>query len=204
MTKTIQVLTTEERHAILASMIPTHEQGTKRFKMIRNRTMVMLMLETGVRVGELCQLTAEDLYFQAKPVLQIIIRAEIAKNGNERQIPVSTLLSLTLTEYWKCCKSYFEHVLDWPAFFHPSRHTPLTPRQVERIVRAAALKAIGREAHPHMLRHTFATRMMRVAPPSVVQDLLGHKNPETTMIYTHPNDADLRDAVTKAEDVTGI
>ncbi|GAH96402.1 unnamed protein product, partial [marine sediment metagenome] len=52
-----------------------------------------------------------------------------------------------------------------------------------------------REIHPHILRHTFATRLMSKTSMRVVQELLGHKNLSSTQIYTHPNNADLQEAI---------
>jgi integrase/recombinase XerC len=46
-----------------------------------------------------------------------------------------------------------------------------------------------------MLRHTFATNLMRTTNARVVQQLLGHKNLSSTQIYTHPNQQDLKKAI---------
>jgi site-specific recombinase XerD len=200
----IEILSTEERHALLASMVPKNESPERAFKQLRNRTMVMVMLETGLRVSELCGLAASDLYFAEKPVLQLVVRPEIAKNKSERTIPVSTLLSVTLAEWWRCAKPAYLTNPIAPAFQTLPNGHRITPRQVERIVRAVGIQVIGRDIHPHILRHTFATRLMRITNARVVQELLGHKHLTTTQIYTHPNSTDLRQAVNKIEDVTAI
>jgi len=41
--------------------------------------------------------------------------------------------------------------------------------------------------HPHTLRHTFATKLLEKSNIRVVQQVLGHKNLQSTMIYTHPS-----------------
>jgi site-specific recombinase XerD len=53
------------------------------------------------------------------------------------------------------------------------------------------------EVTPHVLRHTFATRMLREADVDLVtvSKLLGHSDVTTTAIYTQPNEADLAEAV---------
>jgi len=72
---------------------------------------------------------------------------------------------------------------------------PITTRQVERIIKHAAIASIGRPANPHMLRHTFATKLMRITNVRVVQELLGHRNLSSTQIYTHPNQDDFAAAI---------
>jgi len=59
------------------------------------------------------------------------------------------------------------------------------------------MKALGFKVHPHMLRHTFGTNLLRVSDIRVVQSLLGHASISTTQIYTHPNTADQKKAIDK-------
>ncbi|GAH51596.1 unnamed protein product, partial [marine sediment metagenome] len=65
----------------------------------------------------------------------------------------------------------------------------------ERITRNAAMKSLGRPVHPHVLRHTFASRLMRTTNSRVVQELLGHQHMSTTQIYMHPNQEDKKKAI---------
>lgn len=54
------------------------------------------------------------------------------------------------------------------------------------LVRAAKAAGLGRRVHPHMLRHSYATELLRMGYDiRTVQDLLGHSDVTTTMIYTH-------------------
>ena len=63
----------------------------------------------------------------------------------------------------------------------------MSPRSIEEILKKAAKKAkIQKRVHPHALRHSFATHLIENKYSICdVQSLLGHKSPETTMIYVH-------------------
>ena len=194
--KTINI---EQIHALLDALL-CHAGTKKQFRRgIRNYTMACIMLEAGLRVGEIVQLRKSDLWFNSRPVMSIIIRPEIAKNKKEREIPVSTKLSDAITQmynsYW-CNDTQFNYHF---AFWQNNSSIPLTTRQVERVITATAEKAIGRPVNPHMLRHTFADRLRKVTDLRTVQELLGHSRITSTQIYTHPNGEDKRNAINGLE-----
>jgi len=187
MSRVIHVLTTEQRHALLAEFFPTSPtcKGFRRKLLLYTGSLVML--ETGLRIGELVKLRFRDLFCNSQPVKSIIVSAEIAKNHKIREIPVSTILYDALFELGRYFDtSSFDFVFPWSI------------RSFQRSIRAAGLKCCSIVVTPHTLRHTFATRLMRATNARVVQQLLGHSNISTTQIYTHPNDLDLRKAIDSA------
>jgi integrase/recombinase XerC len=161
----------------------------------RNLCMAIVMLETGLRVAELCGLIISDLWFAGQPVDTLVVRKKIAKNNKERHIPISVKLSETIklmeSDLWpgfsQSCPSY--------AFFGKLPNKPLTTRTVERIILEAGKNACNREVTPHMLRHTFASKMMKKTNARVVQSLLGHDSLQSTQIYMHPDMDDLKKAI---------
>lgn len=196
-----KTLTVTECHQLLNALLCKDGTENQFRKGIRNYLMALLMLDAGLRVGEVVGLVASDLYYHGGPVNAVVLGVEQAEKGSERQVPTSTRLRdaiKTVYDYWwsdkptLCCSH---------AFFTTNEDFPLTTRQVERIIRKAALKCLGRPVHPHVLRHTFASRLMRKTNARVVQELLGHKNLSSTQIYTHPNGEDLKEAIVAIEDV---
>ena len=188
----------------MVEVLSKDEQATILFKALksspRNYAILMTMLQTGIRVGELVSLVFDDILIGGHFKNSLTVRAEISKSGKEREIPISKRLKDVLQDYitWYQTKNSTAKPDD-PLFQQTNRRQSLSARQVERIVAKLSKEAIGRKIHPHLLRHTFATNMMRVADIRIVQEILGHTNIASTQIYTHPNNVDLRVAVDNLE-----
>lgn len=200
MPSTPKTLNVTEQHQLLDALLCKDAPHKSFRKGIRNYLMGCLMLEAGLRVGEVVALQLSHLYFNCKPVETILLTPDITKNHKERSVPVSTRLKQALEEY------YNEHAwlqtspFSYPAFGHYHTNKAPTTRQVERIINAAGYKAFGRPVNPHLLRHTFASKLMRVTDMRTVQELLGHSHITSTQIYTHPNEDDKKKAINVMED----
>lgn len=190
-----RTLNVTEQHQLLDALL-NKDAPHKTFRRgVRNYLMACLMLEAGLRVGEVVKLRMSHLYFSGKPVQNLILSGDITKNHVERTIWVSTRLKQALKEYLNVY-IFIEHSTDAsPAFHRPDSELCITTRQVERIIDKAGMKAIGRPVNPHMLRHTFATKLMRVTDTKTVQELLGHSDMGSTQIYMHPNEQDKKNAI---------
>jgi len=194
-----QTLTVMESNRLLDELL--RDTGTIKQKAlgIRNYLMGLLMLDAGLRVGEVVKQQVDSLYFAAEPVQTLVLTKRMAKNHTPRTVPTSQRIRHAI-------ESMNNHI--WQkspcdncnvAFRNISTHQPITTRQVERIIRKASLASIGRPVHPHVLRHTFASRLMRTVNIRIVQELLGHKSISSTQIYTHPNQEDLKKAIGSLE-----
>jgi len=191
----LKVITEEECEKLLGYFKLHIKLKCKPHLNVRNLCLTKLLIETGLRVGELVQLVQLDLLVDNEPVHWLIVRPEIAKGNRRREIPLSTAARETIIflkdKLWSpCCCTPTDY-----AFWGGDPKTPLSTRQVERIIEAASMAILGYRIHPHTLRHTFATRILRTSNVRIVQKLLGHKNITTTQLYTHPNNQDLREAI---------
>lgn len=163
--------------------------------MPRNTLIVALMLDAGLRIGEVSQLVLSDIECAEAPVTSLVIRSEIAKSKHSRIIPVSTFLSDSILHFIDYLDTYSTKKKPnwvfnrWPSDNH------MTTRGMSLIIKRKGLACLNRPIHPHMLRHTFATRLMKVASIRVVQQLLGHKCLSSTQVYTHPDSVDLKNAI---------
>lgn len=195
MSKTIQTLTPEQSSKLVDLLILPTVHGAGSLHAERNLLICLLLLDAGLRVGELVRLIIGNVWFNNEPALSLEIRADTTKTRTARTIPITERTRLAILKYSKGRND--------PLFASPGRwlfetgdlQQHITTRQVERIIRTAGQAALGIRVHPHMLRHTFATRLMQKANIRIVQALLGHKSLQSTQIYTHPNNQDLKKAI---------
>jgi len=190
-----KTLNITEQHQLLDALLEKNAQYKSFRKGIRNYLIGCLMLEAGLRVGEVVSLRLSHLYFNRSPASSLVLTEDITKNHVERIVPISGRLRAALVEYLENSE-WLKSARSWELVFAsngPQRS--LTTRQVERVIRKAGMKALGRPVHPHMLRHTFATKLMRVTDMRTVQELLGHCKITSTEIYTHPNEDDKKKAI---------
>lgn len=167
----------------------------------RNWLIMRVFLLTGIRVAELVGLNFEDVYYQTEPKRLLLVRSDIAKGGKGREIPINEKLRTDLRGY------YSRRVVDvgtlghdpgMPLFTqHRSTSKRLTTRQVQRIVCMVGNLARIPKLHPHTLRHTFATSLLKQTNIRTIQAILGHTSLQSTQIYTHPNTDDMTLAVNK-------
>lgn len=197
--KQTPTLTTSDLERFLEYVRDNHRGSYERLRAQRNYMIVLLFADAGLRVGELVQLTQLDLWANDMAVSNLVMRAPITKTKTERIIPLSDRIRAAIGDMKE--NSWIrdpESTVFW-AFTSPDYFNHISVRQVQRFCKAAGKYSINREVNPHLLRHTFASRTMRVANIRVVQQLLGHKSLSSTQIYTHPNGDDLSRAIKNLE-----
>jgi integrase len=150
------------------------------------RPMVLLALNTGMRRGELFSLTWSAVDFEAGIVT---VRAESAKSGQTRPIPLNSEAMTVLTT-WRKRQGDAADGLVFPGK-DGARLTNIT-KSWAGVVKAAKLSKFNF----HDLRHSFASKLVeRGTDLNTVRELLGHSEIKTTLIYAHLGQGTLRAAV---------
>ena len=142
----------------------------------RDTAVVELLYGSGLRVSELCGLTAGSIDLNRRRV------TVVGKGDKERVVPLSEPATQALAT-WLTLRAMVPTRDDaGQALFPNQRGGPLTPRDVRRILDHRSVAP----THPHALRHTFATHLLDGgADLRAVQELLGHADLSTTQVYTH-------------------
>jgi len=164
----------------------------------RDWIMIDLALNTGLRNSELIALPIECIKSYETIVNILSLPGTIAKGGRPRDIPLRPDIRTHL-EFFLIWKADHGESLEPTDFLFVSKftHNKLSPRDFQRILNKISTKSIGRAIHPHVLRHTFATKLLSVSNLRIVQQVLGHVNLQTTQIYTHPSNDDVSAAMNK-------
>ena len=137
------------------------------------RLVVWTLLDTGLRVSEMCGITRENILWQ-QGCLRIKEKGgPFGKKTKARVVPASRRV-MTLFE----------------AYFALHDRWPLGKRAVQKLVKAVANRAgIAKDVTPHVLRHTWATLSLRKGVSlAALQRALGHDRLETTAIYLNLTD----------------
>lgn len=145
---------------------------------IRNLAVVATLLNTGVRVSELVSINREDLIIVED---EGEVRIRQGKGNKERTLPLNKEVRDILASYLETRKDKN------PALFLGSKGR-LGVRGVQYI-----LKKYG--IHPHQLRHTFITDLVRKHDLILVQFLSGHSSTDILSRYSKPSKEDLQSAV---------
>lgn len=188
-------LTPEESVALLAELVKHKNTDPSRRAALRNRLIALLMLDAGLRIGEVLKLQVDDLITEDEPVYRLTVRNEIAKRQSGRTVKVTEQLSRAIRAAWLLVWAPDKRDKTSLAFYTSKRQEAITPQVVQWILAKAGKKACHQHINPHMLRHTFATQLMRVTSLRVVQEMLGHQRISSTQIYTHPDQMDQDNAI---------
>lgn len=157
-------------------------------KDLRDKTMISMLYSSGLRISELVSLNRADIDFKTRQF------RVIGKGKKPRTAFYDRRTAALLKKYLMC---RFD---DKPELFinmySKNDTTRLTRSGFQPIIRHYALKAgLTKKVTAHILRHTFATRLVKKKVDiHKIKELLGHTYITTTQIYTHLENSDLKHA----------
>lgn len=157
------------------------------FKGIRNRLILMMFYETGVRRAELLGMTDANVDLVARQV------KVTGKRNKQRIVPFGDELEAEIRAYLDARKEALGSV-DFPTFFVGEKGEAMSKGRVAKIVKDnLSMVTTIKKRSPHVLRHSFATAMLNnSADLTSIQKLLGHESVATTEVYTHVSFEELK------------
>lgn len=159
----------------------------------RDKAILEVLYSTGLRVSELAKLDRDKIDLDRREF------GIVGKGGKARIVFLSARASEWVKRYLRSRRDNYK-----PLFIrHKGKTDPSTPddkmrlsvRSVQRMIKKYARKIkLPVEVTPHVIRHSFATDLLMAgADLRSVQEMLGHKNIQTTQIYTHVTHKHLKD-----------
>jgi integrase/recombinase XerD len=142
------------------------------------KLIIWILLDTGMRVSELCALNPTQILWQQKAIRVTGKGGPHGKKSKKRVIPMSRRVQTLLEHYFAINEKW-----------------PVGSRQVQKIVKKVANRTkLTQIVTPHVLRHTFATlALQKGISLAAVQKILGHDRLMTTAIYLNFTDAHVVD-----------
>ena len=149
------------------------------FQGVRDRLVLEMLYDTGIRRSELINIKMTDVDFELQHI------KVTGKRNKQRMIPFAERLREMMIKYLALREEFVNESNNW--FFVRKNEKPISPAIVYNIVRESltAIPMLAKRS-PHVLRHSFATSMLNDgAELSAVKELLGHSSLASTSIYTH-------------------
>jgi len=158
---------------------------------LRNRCVLQVMYEAGLRIGEVLALKSRDVVLDDKRIE--VVRG---KGGKSRTVYFRTDDLAILIDRWKSLRPKSDYLF-CTIRSAEGKGQPLSPTCFRITFKTYLVKAgLDQSITPHMLRHTCATEMLRRGVNlRVVQEALGHSWLSTTQVYTHVVNDDVRKAM---------
>lgn len=151
-------------------------------KTTEEKLIIWTLLDTGLRVSELCGLTPQHILWQQKAFRIQGKGGPYGKQTKKRVVPMSRRIQPLMEHYFALHDAWF-----------------VGSRQVQKIVKRIANTAhITQDVTPHVLRHTFATlALQKGISIAAIQKILGHDRLSTTAIYLNLTDTHIVEEYTQ-------
>ncbi len=171
--KPLEPLTEAEERRLLDAFQETNARGC------RSKALIMLMLDCGLRRGEVVSLTVHDVHL-AEGYLLVH-----GKGGKVRTVPFGYKTGWVVARYLELFRpTPLTPYID--AVFLDEQGSPMTANALKMVFERAKGKAGIPRLHPHLLRHTFGIRSQELGIPSLtLQQYMGHSDIRVTERYAH-------------------
>lgn len=196
----VPVFLTKEEALRLIQAVANTKQTMKSQSWLSQRDLAILLLflNTGMRVSELIQLNLNSLQVDDGTMRVIII----GKGDKERMLKLNRQAQSAIEAYLSVRPKIKEQALFLNKLKSRISRKAIT-EMISKYVRTANLPPKAASISPHKLRHTLATLLLKNGENlRVVQEILGHANIQTTQIYTHVINSEKDDALDRLDDLT--
>ena len=159
----------------------------------RDKAMLEILYATGIRVTELISLKLEDVNLTNGYI-------KVKKKNSERHIPLGNLSLKCLKEYINKVRPLLIRTEEEKTLFINTNGQKMTREGYWKILKQYKEQArIEKEITPHTIRHSFAVHMLQNgAEIKTVQELLGHTDVASTMMYTQMSSLNLKEDYLKS------
>lgn len=165
----------------------------------RDDLAVRLMLQCGLRAGEAVSLNVESVCRGDAISPAVYLAKSSTKTHRSRFVDMPGPVRASVELHLAFLRKYYDPLTPTtPLLQSMHTHRRLSIRDLCNVVHDITTAAIGRRVNPHMLRHTYASILIRFTNVRVVQQLLGHSSLMSTQIYLHPTSVDCSAAVESA------
>jgi integrase/recombinase XerD len=171
------------------NLINAFDKKSAKIMDMRNKVILALLYSSGLRVSELVYIHIDSVDLKDRTI-------RIRGKGEKDRIVLFDEETKTLIE------EYIEKKSDDSEFLFVNRSgNHLTPRYIQMMIKSHAKAAeIKKKVTPHVLRHSFATHLLKNgADIRIIQQLLGHSNLSTTQIYTSVDMQTLKNVYDRAK-----
>jgi site-specific recombinase XerD len=165
----------------------------------RNYALLQLLLQTGLRVGEVSRLVIADCEIHDRSG---VVRVRAGKGSKEREVPLNASARRAVALYLNMREGC---AAQEPLFLSERARQPMSLRTIQATIQHLARRAkISRiPVSAHTCRHTFAHAFLRRNPGKLIElaTLLGHESLDTTAVYLRPSREELAQAVEEGDHV---
>ncbi len=183
----LSILTTKEIENLL------EQPSTSDLKGQRDKAMLEVLYATGIRVTELISIRMLDVNINSGYI-------KVKKKNKERTIPLGNVALKYLKEYIENVRPLLIKTEEEETLFINANGQKMTRQGFWKILKQYKEQAkIDKELTPHTIRHSFAVHLLQNgAEVKMVQEILGHTDVASTLMYTQMADMKLRDEYLKA------